>query len=569
MNTRPVPTLPVLPAAARPATPREAHALLTAPGAPFEVVEDDILDSRMRVFKDRARSLRAYLYDSAAYGDAVCLIQDERRVTFAEHARAVASLAHELHHELGIGKGDRVAILAANSVEWIETFWATVSLGAVAVTMNSLWSAREVAFALDHSEPAVVVADAARRALLPASLTSHVLSVEDDVPAATLRHRRAEPGAFDEADAVEVAEDDLAVLVYTSGTSGSPKAVMHSHRNVITAVDFMRFNDETVRALGLAPPATRKFLLMTPLFHISGLHNLVVPRLALGDAVVVYAGRFDIDRILALVERERITNWIGSPTTLHRLAACRDIGRYDLSSLTAINVGSASTPPALVERVSELLPVLRRTLATTYGQTESSTAATFALPSEREEYPDSVGIPTPNMDVEIRDAHGVRVPDGVEGEIHLRGPHVMLGYWRNDAANRAAFAPDRWLRTGDIGVVQDGHLRMTTRRSDLILRGGENVLPMEVEACLAEHDLVVEAAVFGVPDADLGEQVVAVVVHDSLRPVTEEALADFLAPRLARYKIPAAWRITAEPLARNASDKVVRKELAASWDAHG
>lgn len=538
-----------------PRTPRDVHGLITAPGGSFEVIEEDVLGHRMRVFKNRERSLVAYLERSREYGERECLVNEEERLSFAEHADAVASLARALRDTWGIGKGDRVAIFAANSHQWIITFWATVSLGGVVVALNALWSRREAAYGIEHCRPALVVCDARRRHLLPADLPAPVLAMETDIP----RLSREFPGS--EFESPDLVEDDVAVMLYTSGTSGFPKLVMHSHRNVITAVDFMRFNDETVRVLGAPQAAARRFLLITPLFHISGLHNLVVPRLALGDTTYVYTGRFDIDRILAIVERERITNWIGSPTTLQRLAQCTTIGNYDLSSLTMIAAGSAAVPPALADRVIEALPVLRHSLATTYGQTECSTAATFALPSEREAFPDSVGLPTANMDVEIRDLDGRRVPDGTDGEIWLRGPHVMLGYWDNDEANRRAFAGDRWLRTGDFGRIEHGLLRMTTRRTDLILRGGENVLPMEVEAVLAEHPDIVECGVVGTPHSDLGQEVAAVIVHAPGQPLTVVELRAFLSQRLAAYKIPTRWRITTEPLPRNASEKVQRNLL--------
>lgn len=545
--------------AADPGKARDAAvASLTAPGGRFEVVEEEVLGRRMRVFRSRPRSLRELLLTARRHGDTEYLVCEEGRWTFDEHHASVASLALALRARYHIGKGDRVAILSANNAEWITTFWAATTLGAITVGMNSLWSAREIGYGLADSTPSVIVADARRRELL-GQTDATVLSVETDIPALASQTPDAELPDCD------IAEDDPAVILYTSGTTGRPKGAVHSHRNVLAACDYHLFNDALAEALG-RPPARRRFLLVTPLFHIAGLHNLAVPRLVTGETAVIYTGRFEAERVLRLIERERVTNWGAVPTMANRLIEHGDLSGYDLSSLTALSLNSAPSSPALMERVRELLPHAAPSLGTTYGLTETSTAATLATAADLARYPDSVGTPVINVDVEIRDAKGNRVPDGVEGEICVRGAQVMLGYWNNPEATAAAIGPDGWLRTGDLGMLADGHLRISSRRADLILRGGENVYPVEIENALAEHPCVAESVVLGLPHADLGEVVAAVVVLTEPGAARQAELSAFVAERLARYKVPTRWLLTTRPLPRNATGKVERHRVRDSME---
>lgn len=532
----------------------EAVARLTAPGAAFEIHTEDVLGEPLAVFRHRQRSLGELLERSRDFGDAEYLVTTERRLSFTDHLEEVAALARALHQEHGVVRGDRVAICAANGPEWIVAFWATVSLGAIAVGMNSMWAAPELADGLELTEPRVLIADAPRRALA-GDVTLPVLAVETDLPAMVERHRGAElaPAPVD--------EDDPAVILFTSGTSGRAKGATHSHRNVICALWFHLLNDAVAAELG-APQSERRFLLATPLFHIAALHNLAVIRLAVGDTAVIHLGRFDIDRVLRLVEAERVTNWGAVPTMLSRVVELGDrLGDYDLSSLRTISVSSAPSSPRLKAALRAALPVAGRTLGTSYGLTESSTATTVALAAELAADPETVGRAVPTMAVEIRNDAGQVLPNGVEGEICLRGPQMMLGYWRNPQATADSSAEHGWYRTGDLGTMDAGRLRISSRRSDLILRGGENVYPAEVEHCIASHPAVRECAVIGVPDPDFGQAVAALVVVDVGVELAVADLAGHVGARIARYKVPSRWVIGHDPLPRNATGKVNRGQL--------
>jgi len=540
-----------------------AVARLTGPGGPFELAGEEILGVRMTAFRNRARNLGEVLAASPGHGDRDYLVTMTQRLSYTEHARAVASLAAALREDYGVRPGDRVAINAANQPGWIVSFWAAVAVGAVTVGCNAWSTRREAGYALGLTEPTVVIADAKRASL--ADGAAPVLTLSEDIP--QLCRRYPEAGL----DPHRAAADDPAVILFTSGTSGRPKGAVHSHRNLTSVIEYHRFTDALSGALGdPADPASRRYLLTMPLFHIGGLHNLAVPRLATGAAVVIHEGAFDVDAVLRLVEKERVTHWSVVPTMATRLIEHGRAADYDLSSLTGFALASAPSSPALQERLRQAFPVARQALADTYGQTESGTAITVASPLDLAAAPGTVGRPIPTVQLEIRDPDGRALPEGQEGEICACSPFNMLGYWRDEAATAAAIRAGRWLHTGDIGVVEQGRLRMTTRRSDLILRGGENVYPAEVEGVLGEHPAVRECAVIGVPHPDLGEEVAALVVTGAADPVPEAALRAYAQEQLAYYKVPSRWLITTDELPRNATGKVIRQEIrAALGDASG
>ncbi|MFI0479110.1 class I adenylate-forming enzyme family protein [Actinomadura sp. 9N215] len=551
-------------------SPMEIVRELTGPGGEFELRDEDVLGARLPVFANRARDLGAVLARSSSYGDRDYVVTASRRLTFADHAAAVASTAKALREDLGVRPGDRVAINAANSPEWIIAFWATIAAGGVAVGYNAWWAPREVEYALGHTEPKLVIADAKRAALTSGTgvPVENVLTVETDVPSLTSRY----PGAA--LDVPDVAADDPAVILYTSGTSGRPKGAVHSHRNLTSVIEYHRFNDALARASGdPAGPSSRRYLLALPLFHIACLHNLAVPRLATGTAVIMHEGGFDVDEVLRLIEKEGVTNWGAVPTMAHRMVEHGDLSRYDVSSLTAFSLATAPSSPAFKERLRAVFPPAKDALVDSYGLTESCTGVSVATPADLAESPGTLGRPTLGVQLEIRDPDDRPVPAGVEGEVCTRSAYNMVGYWRDPDATARAVGTDRWLHTGDIGMLDErGRLRLTTRRSDLIIRGGENVYPAEVENVLAEHPGVRECIVLGVAHPDLGQEVAAVVgvaaappsPGSSSPPPSPEELTDYARERLAYFKVPTRWHITTDPLPRNATGKVLRRQIESS-----
>ena len=545
---------------------RKVEAELLAPGGPFEIVEADVLGATCSIFKERLGHVRQVLAASAVFGDAEYMVCGSRRIGFAEHLRLVGSVAAALRERFGVGRGDRVAILAANRPEWVITWWAAVSLGAVPVALNGWWVADEILFALDDCKPKLLVGDQRRLARLAGQrFATPVVEMETDF-AALERH---DPGAG--LPDVPIAEDDPACILYTSGTTGRPKGAVTTHRNIVALQRLQTWHGLRLLkiALGCAPAGGIQAprhpncaLITSPLFHLSGLYTGAVTFLASGVKTVYLPGRFDPVLAMQTIERERVTTWGPMGTVAQRVVSHPDVGKYDLSSVCQVGSGGAPVSPELQARMRETFPNARGAVGLGYGMTEATGAATINFANELEAHPTSVGRPLPTMSLEIRDEEGRPLPDGAEGEIHLRGPLVMREYWERPEATAAIFAPGRWLRSGDVGRIEDGFLYVNSRARDLILRGAENVYPVEIEQRLEAHPDVAEAAVLGVDHPELGQEVKAVVVPRAGRRPEPRELARFVAEKLAYYKVPAHWELRREPLPRNATGKVLKQLLA-------
>lgn len=542
----------------------EIEAQLTGPGGPFEIVQEEVLGEPMSLFKERPRSLRELLAASAELGEREYVVFDDLRLDFAGHAREVASVAAALRERFDVGPGDRVAVLAANCPEWILTFWATVGLGAVCVGLNGWWVRDEIRFGLGDARPKLLLGDRKRLARLE-GWDPGIPVVELETEFAALRDHDRDAALPDS----PIHEDDPATILYTSGTTGRPKGAVNTHRNIIalTRVQICHGLKSAIYQASrgeVAPSGDGQSvaLVTTPLFHVSGLYSGVVTPLATGLKTVWLRGRFDAGRVLELIERERVTTWGPTGTMLHRIFAHPELDRFDLGSVTHVGSGGAPVAEALQARMREVFPNARRNMGIGYGLTESTALATLNSGEDLELFPDSVGRPLPTVEVEIRDEDGKPVPDGVAGEIHVRSPLVMKEYWERPDATATTIGPGRWLRTGDIGHVEDRRLYIHSRARDLILRGGENIYPAEIEQRLEAHPAVREAAVVGVAHPELGQEVKAFVVLDPGRErPAEQALRDWAAEGLAYFKVPAHWVLQEEPLPRNASGKVLKQVL--------
>jgi len=542
--------------------PVDALGALTAPGGPFALVEEDVLGVPMLVLADRPRSLTHFVAQAHRHGDREYLVHEGRRVSFAEHARAVASTAAALRDLHGIGPGDRVAILAANRPEWLTVFQATAALGAITVGMNGWWAADEIRYGVADCEPKLIVADRRRLERLGGAaraaevLGVPVIEMETDSPVLEAYAPDAElpPGA--------ASEDDPALILYTSGTTGRPKGAVLSHRNVIGMQNLQSLLAARATAhlpaevLARMPPG--RWLVNSPFFHVSGLLAGAIAALADGQTMVLYSGRFEVTRALELIQQERCTTWSLVPTLAWRVVNHPDTPTYDLTSIQRLGGGSAAFSPELVRRLQEVFPNTKGAVGVGYGLTESGGVATTAGAAQLESEPGAIGTPVPTVEVTVHHEDGTQAADGVEGELWIRSPLVMLGYWRNDEATAKSLTPNRTLRTGDLGYARDGRLYLATRRSDLILRGGENVYPAEIEHCLDAHPDIAESVVVGIPDPEWGEQVKAIVVPAAGSAITADDLTAYVGERLAHFKVPAYWELRNEPLPRTPTGKVIR-----------
>lgn len=543
------------------------EARLTAAGGIFEVGQEIVQGRPMEVFTRRLRSLRDALVAAEGFGDREYVIfadQDTRRViTHAEHLRAVASTAQVLREEYGVGPGDRVAILAANCPEWIVTFWAAVSLGAIAVGLNGWWVGDEIRYGIADSDPVVLVADRKRLDRLNGDDPGvPTIVIEDDFD----RIWHAHPDAVLPTQAID--EDDPALILYTSGTTGRPKGAVNTHRNVIGAIGMSFFHGARIAMLNPSPPDAAPVcqLVTYPLFHVSGLHMGAIAFMISGIRSVWTLGRFEPEVVMRLIQDEGITGWSYTVTMLHRVITHPNLGDYDLSGLRNGGGGGSAFSPALLEKARVAIPNLRGAMGVGYGQTECAALATVNAAAELVAFPESAGRPLPTVEIEIRGDDGVPLPAGEDGEIFLRGPMVMPGYWRRPEETAETLLPGGWLRTGDIGRMEGGRLYLATRKRDLILRGGENVYPIEIENRLEAHPAVAEVAVIPLDHEALGHEVKAVVVPMPGATLDADELAAFCAEMLAYYKVPTAWEFRTEPLPRNATGKVVKAVLMAEDD---
>jgi long-chain acyl-CoA synthetase len=548
---------------------------LTGPGGAFEIVTEDVLGVPLQVYKNRLHSLRDIIAMADARAGVDFLVQGDRRVTYDEFNSFVRRAAVALE-ELGVGHGDRVAILSANNVEWVVLFWATAAIGAVIVPLNAWWKSDELEFGLRDSGAKVLVSDARRwqavRDLvdsLPELDHVFVMDLEEaDGAARPGTDLLADyPGALPDAG---VAEDDFLAILYTSGTTGRPKGATLTHRQALANLQniFCLGVANASRGGDAAPELSSDIqsatLLVVPLFHVTGCLSTMMLCYASGAKLVLMPpGRFDPDAAMATIEREKVTGFGSVPTIMWRVVESPNFERYDLSTVVRVSYGGAPAAAELVQRIHERFPRVRKTLATAYGLTESASVATSNTGDDYRTHPDSVGRPAPTVEIQVVDADGEPVPVGEPGEIWLRGPTIMRrGYWNRPDATAEAITPEGWFRSGDIGRFdEEGFLYLVDRQKDMIIRGGENVYCVEVEEVLFEHPDVVDAAVVGVPHKVLGEEVKAVVQLKPGASATVETIRAHCANRLADFKVPAHVELRDEPLPRNPAGKVLKSLL--------
>jgi acyl-CoA synthetase (AMP-forming)/AMP-acid ligase II len=539
---------------------------LTAPGAYFEIGDEDVRGTRMPVFRNRARTLRDLLDGTAQFPDRTYVVQGDVRITYGTHLALVDSLAVELQDTYSVAPGDRVAIFAANRWEWIVTFWALTTVGAIPCAYNGWWTADEYTHASALVEPSLVIGDEPRLARVADAATAVPMLDLDAVAALANENRDARPAP------VETSEDDPAVLIFTSGTTGRPKAVTTPHRGLIGFNQVNSFSEsrarvaaggEVPRAGDTLPLGDDVVLVTSPLFHTSMLYGVVLRSVSRGSTGVLLPGRFDPARVLESIEKERVTSWLALGSAAPRVCAFPDRDRYDTSSLRHIGIGGAPVSPAVQQSIRETFPRVKNSLSMGYASTESVSGVAGISGPEFLAHPTSTGRILPTVSVELRDEHGGVVPEGELGEVHVRSPYRMLGYWNNPEASAAVLKADGWLAMGDLAHFVDGLLYIETRARDLILVSAENVSPTEVEHCLEAHPEVVEAAVFAVDDPVTGDGVCAVAVIDPESGLTPQDLTEWCGRSLARYKVPTRWHLTHEPLPRTASGKLAKQEIRA------
>jgi long-chain acyl-CoA synthetase len=549
----------------------EACAQLTGPGRTYELGEDVINDIPYRVFKNAPRTL-VDVFAASRDDESTFLVYEDERWSFKETARHVDALAHSLVHTYGVRKGDRVGIAMRNLPEWIVSFAAILSIGAVSVSFNAWWTEGELDYALDDSGSVVLVVDGERvgRAHRPAA--------QHRVPVVAVRVSGGQPLPIgvqryedvvtlgDPLPAAVVLPDDDATILYTSGTTGFPKGAVSTHRAVTqalmafwarAAIEAARLGrDQETRE---EDPPRPTFILVVPLFHVTGCVPVMLSCFGLKMKLVMMY-RWDPEVALRLIEAERVTSFVGVPTQSWDLLESPAFSTYDTSSLATIGGGGAPAPVKLVERVEDSFSSGRPNIG--YGMTETNGFGPGNSGDDYVAHPSSTGRAKMTIvDIEIRDQHRQPVPAGTRGEIWMKGPNLIRGYWNKPEAT-AEVLVDGWLATGDLGRIDDeGFLYIEDRAKDMVIRAGENVYCAEVESAIYEHPAVYEAAVFGVPEERLGEEVACVINRRPGASLDADELRRFLSVTLSPFKIPSRIAFSGDRLPRSASGKILKREL--------
>lgn len=562
---------------------------LTAPGAQFAMSEIEVRGVPMRVFDSAPPSMRFVWELAAFHADKDYVVFEDERYTYAEADRIVKALAHHLVDVHGVGSGDRVAVAMRNYPEWVFSYWAIVSIGAACVGMNAWWTGEEMKYGLTDSRPKVLIADGERvERVLPVldevrtgdgGAPLHVIATryDGDLPDDASRWDEVidpdnAPAALPDAT---IDPDDDACIFYTSGTTGFPKGAQLTHRGSIhnlldlafmAAVSGLAASKAGVSGAGLptldadtGDAPQNVFMAPTPLFHVTANNCLLHPATLTGSRLVL-TYKWDAARAIELIERERVTTFSGVPTMSREMLLHPDWETRDTSSLVGMSGGGAAVQPDLVEKIDKTLK--GGGPGTGYGLTETHGIVTANSGALYVSKPASCGRVVPCLDAKLVDEAGEEVSGpGVRGELCVRGPVVIKGYLNRPEATAEAI-PNGWFHTGDIAEIdEDGFVFIVDRAKDMVLRGGENVYCSEVEAAIYTHPDVAEAAVFGVPDDRLGEIVGVAIVRTPGSGLDEAGLGEYLADRLAKFKIPERVWFLDEPLPRNASGKFLKREL--------
>lgn len=539
---------------------------LTSPGAPFEIVSDEVHGRTMPVYRNAPANMREVFEATRERGDRPFLAYRETRWSYADHADRVHRLAAHLTDVVGIRAGDRVCIGMRNYPEWVLSFWTLQAIGAVAVPLNAWWTGPELEFALRDAGVRAAILDDERldrlRDVLPGLVdATYVVRPRVSAPgwAIAMADVIEDDGPVPPLPTVDIDPDDPSTIMYTSGTTGQPKGAVQTHRNhctnltntALAAAAASTGEDEPRDAPG--PVALQTF----PFFHIGGMSGLYASTAFGSTLVLMY--KWDAAEAVRLVVDEGITSVAGVPTVVRELFDALDREGVVAETLGGVSSGGAPVPPSLINRIGARSGRAIRP-ANGYGLTETTSAVVMNSGDDYYEHPDSVGRPVPVAEVSIRDEGGSVVDSGVTGELWVRGPNVVDGYWNNEEATRQAFT-DGWFRTGDAAFVRDGLVYVVDRLKDVVLRGGENVYCAEVEAAIHAIDGVVDVAVIGLPHDVLGEEVAAVVELEAGAVLDAADIQRQVAARLAAFKVPTHIHVARAPLPRTATGKLLKRDL--------
>ncbi|WP_084400048.1 class I adenylate-forming enzyme family protein [Henriciella aquimarina] len=564
----------------------EANRMIAAPGTPLAVGEGVIDGVSMKYYPEAPPTLRFVLEASRMHGTRDFLIYEDERATFTSHFKAVSHVANALVDKFDVQKGDRVAVIMRNYPQWSVSFFAGLAAGAIVTPMNSWWTGEELEYGLKNSGAKVAIVDP--------QIFERVREHLDDLPdlksiiiARETEEERNDPrvhnfekivgepkdwaGLEDKAlPEIEIGPDDDATLMYTSGTTGKPKGALATHRAVISNfLNSMSCQARMFLRRGEAVPEPdpneqRATLLSIPFFHATGSFAVLIPTLLRGDKIVSMY-KWDADKALPIIEREKITTIGGVPAIAWQVLEHPDREKYDLSSIQVVSYGGAPSAPELVSTIKKRFP--EAAPGNGWGMTETCATVTLNLGEDYVNRPDSAGAPPLAVDLKIVGPDGQTLPPGEVGELWCKSPSNCKAYWNRPDATAETFH-EGWVITGDLARLdEEGFLYLVDRAKDMLIRGGENIYSIEVEHALYDHPAVMDAAVVGIPHKVLGEEVGAVVQLTPGKSVTEDELRAHVASQLAAFKVPVEIQFQTEPLPRNANGKILKPDLRGRFKA--
>jgi acyl-CoA synthetase (AMP-forming)/AMP-acid ligase II len=493
-----------------------------------------------------------------------------KRYSYAELKERVNRLADALSH-LGLKKGDRAAILEVNCNQYVEACFATVRLGAIFVPLNFRVRQDELSYLVNEAEPSVLFvgsryAEMVRSVKTQLPSVKHFIVIGGGEKGMMNYNELLSSGSPDDKTFAEVKDEDIAVLLFTAGTTGFPKGVPQEH-NAYSSYVLGNVDPPDMEA-----PAETNLLVM-PLYHVAGMQALMAS--IYGGRTIALMRQFDEKEWFETVQREKATRVMVVPTMLKRIVEYPDFDKYDLASVRVITYGAAFCPYEVLKEAIERFP--GRALINAFGGTEtSSTIAALraedqiitgkesaaAKEKKLKRLANSIGLPLEDVEIQVRDEGGREMVAGQTGEIVVRGARIMKGYWKDDEKTRKAFTTDGWYRTGDMGYKdEEGYIYLSGRADDIIVRGGENIGPDEVESILSTHPKIEEVGVIGVKDVEWGQQVRAIVRLKKGETTSEAEIIDFCRPRLAGFKRPTSIIFVSGELPKTSTGKVLRRTL--------
>ncbi len=548
---------------------------LVRPGSPLEMGEVELNGVTFNGFKAQPPTMREAYMMMAAHGDKEAIYYEGERYSFAETLARAGRLSHRLVDDFGVKPGDKVAIAMRNYPEYIFAYLAITAAGGVAVLLNAWWGAEELSFALKDSGAKLVIADERRTdILIPQADAMDLTLIEVRGPDRGDGRIHAMAPLLDDAGkagfpTTPIAPDDDAHMMYTSGSTGFPKAAVHTHRACVFVL-------MTWVVLALALKMSRKIgddevpvaLVAVPFFHITGLMPVMLVSMTLGRKLVIMY-KWSAKNACELIEQEKVTGFSGVPTMGYELATYPDRHKYDLSSMKDIGGGGAARPAEHVRLLEDNLKVKP---GLGYGLTETNSIGAVITDEDYKKRPNSTGKASyPMTEIKIMEPTALtEMPQGERGEIWIKTIANARGYWNRPEETKAAFV-DGWFRTGDVGYLdEEGFLFIVDRIKDIIIRGGENISTLEVESVLHAIDGVENVLVMGVPCPVMGERVAA-VIHRRSPDMTRDDIWAEAGKHLAKFKLPEAVFFTDEPFPIIASGKVDKKGMKdtyrARWDA--